>query len=490
MHAQKRLLALSLTTALGCALLATGMPERAEANTARTYFPESPYEMRRRDVGASTAAPRRLTNPQILYQDAQGTSTHSSGMVTEGVQTAAPLPSAPMNVAPVAPLYPNRGIDPVSMDEFQPATAAAPVQSAPTQFWDEDAPVAAQPAEEAESLWDYMTGESTASAPSIQPSTHEKMMMELPPPPSMPGAPATISSAPKAATMSPFQSSATTPAVNLDISSAPAAQMPEPVRSTANSLSAESREMIAHIPESLEPEVEKSSKVSLSRLDPDVMNILQASEEATVSDSSGAVGVAVKRPSYDVNYELEKAYNAVLSGDIEEAIDIYKEALSISPRNKTGLFGLATTYHRIGSLDNARALYARLLEIEPDHTEGLNNFLALVAEESPEEALPELQVLAAKHPSFSPILAQLGVLYQQLGDYNQARSNMMQAVRLSPENMTYRYNLAIMLDQQGAYAEAANVYRYLIGVSQRGVQIPADASTLQDRLTYILSQLS
>lgn len=535
-----RLLVYTVSTALTYGVVGLAPISQADATqTVNPYLPDSPYEARRRAQLNAAAPPARsrLPNPQVIYQDSPALLQSDSGMVSQTPTTLdAPLPLE------VAPLYPTRGVtstppsvspvtqqmlegsqqdpympiasfDGEQMDFPEPVHSSSglslpPPPGAPLgasraeidtfefEAYQQDSPIP-QPemrrvvtqkhTEKADSLWDYLTqdgGQEVGTYEPVAPSVSSDSFLP-PPPPSLGTPSASFAQTPTI----PFQPAPPTNIVNLDIAPAPSAQMPEPIRSPHNALSSESRQLLSNIPSSLEPKPEPVRKVTVSRIDPDIANILNAGSDSNISESTASLGVKVKQPNYNVDYELEKAYQAVLGGSIEQAIEIYKDALSVAPRNLTGLFGLASTYHRIGSLDNARALYARLLEIAPDNREGLNNFLALVSEESPEEALPELQVLANKHPGFSPILAQLGWLYHKLGEHGSARQYMLRAVRITPENMTYRYNLAIMLDQQGAYAEAANVYRYLIGVSQRGIQIPASPDDLQARLTYILTQV-
>src|SRR5207237_715870 len=82
--------------------------------------------------------------------------------------------------------------------------------------------------------------------------------------------------------------------------------------------------------------------------------------------------------------------------------------------------------------------------IKPNNRDGWNNFLVLLADEAPQDAVPQLEKLEAGNPDFSPIPAQLAVIYQKMGDQDKASEQMMRAIRLSPENLTYRYNLAIM----------------------------------------------
>ena len=66
-----------------------------------------------------------------------------------------------------------------------------------------------------------------------------------------------------------------------------------------------------------------------------------------------------------------------------------------------------------------------------------------------------------------------------------ARDQMVRAIRMSPENLVYKYNLAVMMDRQGRYADAAALYNLLIEASLRGESIPASFDEIQKRMNYI-----
>jgi len=216
---------------------------------------------------------------------------------------------------------------------------------------------------------------------------------------------------------------------------------------------------------------------------------LQAAGTVDNSPPNPALGVTVeKKPrKINVDYELEKAYDSMNSGQSQAAIETYKNILANSPNNTQALFGLATLYHRARQLDKARPLYAKLLAIDPKNRDGFNNFLVLLADEAPHEALSELEKLETKNPAFSIIPAQMAVIYQKLGDMDKATEKMFRAVSLAPENLTYRYNLAIMMDRQKNYDEAEKLYKQLIEAADRGEKIPGNVENLQQRLTFISS---
>ena len=142
--------------------------------------------------------------------------------------------------------------------------------------------------------------------------------------------------------------------------------------------------------------------------------------------------MSIKRPKMDTFRALESAYNSLIAGDQQYAITLYKEVLDNDPENTMALFGLATTYHRAGQIGMARPLYAQLLEIDPQHVEGLNNFLVLLADESPDRALEELEKLRQSHPSFSPVPAQIALIYEKKGDKLLAKKYYESSLLLHP----------------------------------------------------------
>lgn len=269
----------------------------------------------------------------------------------------------------------------------------------------------------------------------------------------------------------------------------PVAAAPKPAPAAAavadESLSNESKTILSHIPSQIDTvKAKKAKTIAMTRVSPEVQSLLG---DAGKVDAYEAVGLSIKvrRPGLDTNYELGRAFTALMGGETQEAVRIYQDILSTDAKNQDALFGLAATYHRLGDLEKARPLYGALLKINPNHREGLNNFLALVSDESPQEALAELGRLEERNPQFSPIPAQIAILLDKLGYVVEAREKMLHAIDLAPENLTYKYNLAVMLDRQGSFADASALYRLLIDAALKGATIPTSSESLQKRLNYI-----
>jgi Flp pilus assembly protein TadD len=256
-------------------------------------------------------------------------------------------------------------------------------------------------------------------------------------------------------------------------------------------ISKESRDILAKIPSGIDTRKPvPNMKLDIERAK-DTKYIsaesTPAADEQTATSNAMGMSIQMKKSPLNFDYELEKAYNAIVAGHTEVAIEIYERILANSPNHKDALFGLASSYHRAGQLDRARPLYGKLLSLDPNNRDALNNFLVLLADEAPEEALDQMAMLEDKNPGFSTIPAQMAVIYQKMGQLDKASDKMFKAAALAPENLTYRYNLAILLDKQQKYDEAGKLYKQLLEASTRGEVIPGNMRKIQERLTFISS---
>lgn len=268
------------------------------------------------------------------------------------------------------------------------------------------------------------------------------------------------------------------PTMQLASNGAPVNNITEP----KDQLSPETQTILDNLPDRLQKKskTKKYKPVSLKRE--------KESAPLDVAEESSELGITVStrtKPDVDMSYELEKAYNALVAGHTEIAITGYQNVLDAEPYNQDALFGLATAFHRIGRAERARPLYGKLLAINPNHREALNNFLLLMSEEAPNEALLRLKELQSANPYFSPIAAQMALVYEKLGDMSGAVMAMKEAIALESDNLLYRYNLAILYDKMGAWDEAKHLYRYIVEAYERGQDLPGDIVNIKRRLEYI-----
>jgi len=213
-------------------------------------------------------------------------------------------------------------------------------------------------------------------------------------------------------------------------------------------------------------------------------------EENGVMKSQSKIDVSVRNVGSNevvekTKVKLEKAYKALLVGQTAAAINIYKEVLDREPSSRDAMFGLATAYHKNNQFEQARAIYTDILRVDPSNKEALNNFLVLVAEEAPEDALIELEKLERINSDFSPIAAQIAMINLKLGNPEKAARYLRRAILLSPENISYKYNLAITYDKLGKDEQAVQLYRQIINAVRGGAIISGSIDKVIERTTYL-----
>ncbi len=211
-------------------------------------------------------------------------------------------------------------------------------------------------------------------------------------------------------------------------------------------------------------------------------------------DERESVGLTVDaqdapKREQDTSRILEQAYQGMLLEQLESAIVLYKEVLAQQPRHKIALFGLATAYQKAGQNADARDVYVKLFRFYPDYEDAFNNYLVLVSEEHPSQAVSELMLLRERNPEYAPIEAQLGIVLMKQQAYEQAIEHLTRAVTLMPQNLLYRYNLAIAMDKHGAVTEARKLYQQVLDAKPEAhPEYAVSSHTIQERLKFLQSK--
>lgn len=207
-------------------------------------------------------------------------------------------------------------------------------------------------------------------------------------------------------------------------------------------------------------------------------------EESVLGPDIG-LNIEMREPEVYVDKMLNMAYDALMVGQFEGAIATYREIVNRQPDHKEALFGLGTALYRNGQQDEARDAYLEILKLDPNHWPALNNLMVHAGEDTPQDALRELQRLEMINPEFSPIAAQIGIIYLRLNQLDNAIKYLTRAALISPENMAYRYNLAVVLDHGGYKRQAARMYKLLLDANEKGYELPESRAKIADRLTFI-----
>jgi tetratricopeptide (TPR) repeat protein len=196
--------------------------------------------------------------------------------------------------------------------------------------------------------------------------------------------------------------------------------------------------------------------------------------------------VQVRQIAKDAQDNVGAGYNALLRGEYDTALGFYNRAIEKEPTSVLALLGRGAALQKLHRLDEARESYDKALKIDPENREALTNVTSIVAERAPAEALNTLLDLEKQYPGFSPIKAQIGLLYAKTGNMEQALDYLRRAVALTPDATMYQYNLALVLDHMNLREQAIAAYEHVLDAISNGRSPPELSSNdIERRVRYL-----
>jgi tetratricopeptide (TPR) repeat protein len=175
----------------------------------------------------------------------------------------------------------------------------------------------------------------------------------------------------------------------------------------------------------------------------------------------------------------------VEQGRVEDAMQLYVNVLANDPEDAETLLILGHICVALHKFEDAETFYNRLLAVEPWNAEARENLEKLAMRHgpaavaaSPEEeyqkiqeqiqsgngdAVKPLENLLAAHPQFALAHNDLGVLYYNQGDKENALNHYEQAARLEPHNLNFQKNLAdFYFVESGRIEDALAIYNKVL----------------------------
>ncbi|MDP7097765.1 MAG: tetratricopeptide repeat protein [Rhodospirillales bacterium] len=127
---------------------------------------------------------------------------------------------------------------------------------------------------------------------------------------------------------------------------------------------------------------------------------------------------------------------------------------------------LALEHHQAGRLDEADAIYRRILKTNPDHADGIHlHGLILFQKERPEEALEWIRRAVALVPETVRYQANLGRISKAAGHLDEAAGAYRRVLALDPDNAEALSDLGAVLVTQDHFGEAADCCRRAVALN-------------------------
>ena len=149
-------------------------------------------------------------------------------------------------------------------------------------------------------------------------------------------------------------------------------------------------------------------------------------------------------------------YARMAREEVAWARQAFEAALAMDPEHEDAIAGLGEVLIKLGQLDQARALFARTLELgyQDDIELMLQVGRALFREGLAEDARPYFEVAAEMAPDNAEAVSLVGYVLHRLGDDDKAIAILRRSLRLDPEHAEARIYLANILYDRGDHEAA------------------------------------
>ena len=187
---------------------------------------------------------------------------------------------------------------------------------------------------------------------------------------------------------------------------------------------------------------------------------LRAPSQASISNNP----IQINQQQADaIDPVLSRAYLAYQNGKLDEAQQLYLDALSKDKRNVDALSGLAVIAQQAGDNETAAGYFSRVLALDPRNAVANAGMSALVDDDNSES---RLKTLLHEQKDSAALHFALGNLYADQSRWDEAQQAYFNAYALDPKNPALAFNLAVSLEHLGQNKPAAEYYRHALQLDQ------------------------
>ena len=148
-----------------------------------------------------------------------------------------------------------------------------------------------------------------------------------------------------------------------------------------------------------------------------------------------------------------------------DPIKLYQHSLDLTERNYHVHYNLGVTLNREGRDEEARAQYAEVLKIRPDHYKALSEMGVILSRQGKySQAIAYYKEALRIKPDHADTHYNLGRAFFQLGKYESAITAYKEAIRIKPDDADAYVLIGIALTREGRYDEAIASHREAIKI--------------------------
>lgn len=175
----------------------------------------------------------------------------------------------------------------------------------------------------------------------------------------------------------------------------------------------------------------------------------------------------------------EAAIASEMRGDYATAASYFGSLYRRNPGDLDSLVRMSRNLRHLSRASEARAVLTRALRERPDEPRLLAELGKVeLSLGEPSAALDHLSRATISDAGDWQILSAMGIAYDRLGIYDQAETQYLKALELSPENIAVLNNLGLSLAQAGRLADAVSALERAVGQPETTPQVRQNLALL------------
>jgi tetratricopeptide (TPR) repeat protein len=149
------------------------------------------------------------------------------------------------------------------------------------------------------------------------------------------------------------------------------------------------------------------------------------------------------------------------------ALERFQQAIQTDPSNPDAYYNLARTHHQLGKLHNqpanmqqAESYYHQCLDHNPEYQDCYRALAVLLVEQGRSaDAFKLVENWTARNPGSAAPRIELARLYEESGNRDQAKTQLIEAVAIDPANAVALAALGKLREESGETAQAVANYQ-------------------------------
>lgn len=175
----------------------------------------------------------------------------------------------------------------------------------------------------------------------------------------------------------------------------------------------------------------------------------------------------------------------------QQALQKFHKAINCDPKNADGYYNLASTYHRLGTLEGdesklsqAEQYYRMCHDRDPNHQQCYRGLAVLLIERGrSQEAFRLMEDWVDRQPTLAAPKIELARLFEEFGDPDTAKAHLLDALAIDHDNPRALAALGRLREQAGQQGQALADYQRSLWCDRFQPEVAARVAALRSTLT-------